>query len=239
MCFSTPSGAAPLVLWSGTLDLLSCPHHKSCGCQLASFEQNTYIDLTCDKSSEIESCQRGFPVFYENVKRTMYDKCWRAQGEFAGGIQNSASLYKRQSSAQGQCRLQFGAQGDVTGSAVPDLHRSTSVRQMQRGLFAHNSSLFRGKRTGDDKLVTAMQMLVTDIGGHSIRLLARNVKGVSPQSVVLDVTCVSADRSCAHVSFSTWLSTLSSAWVIQHNAHTVRHNLGRYALPTSGPLAHC
>ena len=239
LCFTTPGGAAPLVaLWTGNLDLLSCPYGKSCGCQLASLEQNTYVDLTCDKTSKIQSCERDFPDFYENVKRAMYDKCWQTQGEFAGGIHNSDSLCKRQPVAQDRCRLQFGAQGGVTGNTVHNLHGRTSVKQIQQGLFSQNSSLFRAKRTGDDKLVTALQILATDIGGHSIRFLARRVGNSASRSVALDVTCVSAGRSCAQVAFSTWLSTVASAWAIQHNAHMVRHNLGRYALPQSGPLAH-
>jgi len=239
LCFSTPSGAAPLVaLWAGTLDLLSCPHGKSCGCQLASLDENTYVDLTCDKSTEIKSCERDFPVFYENVNRAMYNKCWLTQGEFAGGIQNSASLCKRQPPVLDQCRLMFGAQGGVTGRTTTDLHRHGHVENIQRGLFSHNSSLFRGTRVVDPTMPVALQMLATDIGGHSVRLLARSVGGTSSRSAVLDVTCVSAGKSCVEVPFSTWLSTVASAWAIQHNAHTVRHNLGRYSLPTTGSIAH-
>jgi hypothetical protein len=239
LCFATPGGASPLVaLWAGTLDLFSCPHGKSCGCQLASLEQNTYVDLTCDKSSEIESCKRDFPVFFENVKRAMYDKCWQTQGEFAPGVQNSAGLCNRVPTVPDKCRLEFGAQGGVSGSAMPDLHRRTLVERVQQGLFAQNSSLLRGKRVVDERLVTALQMLATDIGGHSIGLLARPVGSAASRSVVLDVACVSAGRSCAEVSFSTWLSTVASSWAVQHNAHNLRHNLGRYALPTSASLVH-
>lgn len=236
LCFATPGGAAPLLaLWAGTLDLLSCPNGKSCGCQVASMEQNTYMDLTCDKSSEIKSCENDFPVFYENVKRGMYDKCWKAQGEFVGGIQNSASLCKKQPSETEQCRLLFGAQGGVTGSAVPNLQQRKSVESLQRGLFAGNNSVFRGTRVRD---LTALAMLDTDLGGHSIRLLVRHVGSPVSRGAVLDVACVSAGRSCAEVSFSTWLSTITSAWAIQHNTHAVRHNVGKYMLPTVGAIPH-
>jgi hypothetical protein len=85
LCFVTPGGAAPLMpLWSGTLDLQSNPSGKSCGCQLATFDTTSTVDLTCDKSTEIDNCRPDFPAFWENAKRAMLDKCWRTQGDLVG-----------------------------------------------------------------------------------------------------------------------------------------------------------
>jgi hypothetical protein len=242
LCFSTPGGAAPLVpLWSGTLDLQSCPHGKSCGCQLASAEQSTFVDLTCDRSTDIRSCEREFPAFYANVKRAMYEKCWLTQGDVVGvgpyEQMRGGSLCSRQPAAAEQCRMSFGAQGGVTGRARDDLHRHTTVDRIQEGLFSPNSTLFRGARATDDSQVTALRLLATDIGGHSIRMLARPLGGKMSGKTVLDVACVSAGRSCAEVPFSTWLSTVAGAWADQHNAHTMRHNLERYA-PAATAVAH-
>jgi hypothetical protein len=242
LCFSTPGGAAPLSpLWSGTLDLQSCPHGKSCGCQLASVEQSTFVDITCDRSTDIGSCEAEFPEFYTNVKRAMYEKCWLTQGDVVGAgayeQMRGGSLCSRQPVPAEQCRTSFGAQGGVTGRARADLYRRTTVDSVQEGLFATNSTLFRGTHATDESQVTALRLLATDIGGHSIRMLARSVGGATSRATVLDVACVSAGRSCAEVPFSTWLSTVASAWAVQHNAHTLRHNLEGYA-PTPAKFAH-
>jgi hypothetical protein len=233
LCFSTPSGAAPLTaLWTGSLDLRSCPHGRSCGCQLASLQPSTYVDLTCDGSTDIASCSRDFPAYTDGVSRGMYEKCWRTQGEFAAGAAD-AGLCGRTPEVATQCRLRFGALGGITGSTASDLHKKSRVERTQEGLFSANSSLFRGERANDPATVTALKFLATDIGGHSMRLLARQAGG----GAALDVTCVSAGRSCTEAAFSTWLPTISSAWAIAHNAHALRHNLGRYTVPSSEPLA--
>ncbi len=243
LCFSTPGGAAPLgPLWSGTLDLQSCPQGRSCGCQLASAEASTFVDLTCDQSTDIRSCEREFPAFVENVQRAMYDRCWQTQGDVVsvGSYEQmqGGSLCSRQPAAAEQCRAPFGAQGGVRGLAQADLHRRTPVGSEQLGLFAPNSTLFRGERADDATRVTALRLLATDIGGHSVRLLARAVGSAASRSAVLDVACVSAGRSCAEVPFSTWLSTVAAAWAVQHDAHTARHNLERYAPDAQGGRAH-
>jgi hypothetical protein len=234
LCFATPGGAAPLMpLWSGLLDLQSCPSGKSCGCQLASQDVTTAFDLTCDKSTEIDSCKGDFPAFYEHAKRAMYDKCWRLQGELVGVRQyeqmHDGNLCSRQPASVDTCALHFGAQGRVLGRTRNDLHRRATVRRVQQGLFSPNNTLFRGRAVADAMEITAMQLLPTDIGGHSIGLVARFVGGKTSRSAVLDVACVAAGKSCLDTSFSTWLSTVAGAWAVQHNAHTVRYKLGNVA----------
>ncbi len=64
------------------------------------------------------------------------------------------------------------------------------------------STLFRGQHSVDPTEVTGLRLIVTDIGGHSIRFLDRSVGNSVSRSVVIDVTCVSVGRSCAEVSFS-------------------------------------
>jgi hypothetical protein len=245
LCFSTPAGAAPLLpLWTGMLDLQSCPHGKSCGCQLSASEQSTFVDLTCDKSAEIDSCARDFPVFYENARRAMYDKCWHMQGDFMGVAQyeqmKDGGLCSMKPVHTQRCDLEFGAHGRVKGSVASDLHGRTTVRRRQAGLFAATSTLFRRNGNVDLSEVTALQLLDTDIGGHSMRFAARYVGSRSSRSAVLDLTCVSAGKSCSQTEFSNWLSTIESSWAAQHNAHTVRQHLENNTVPASGRVHwHC
>jgi len=239
LCFSTPDGAAPLIpLWSGMLDLQSCPHGESCGCQLSASELYSIVDLTCDRSTNIDSCKADFPSFDEHVKRAMYDKCWQMQGNVVSVAQyeqmRGGSLCSRKPAPVASCALPFGAQGRVSGITTADLHSSTPVERVQAGLFAETNTLFHGKAAPDVDKPTALRMLATDIGGHSIRFLARYIGRARSRTAVLDLTCVSAGRRCVHVAFSNWLSTIASSWAVQHNAHTSRNNLEQYATPAAG-----
>jgi len=233
LCFATPTGAAPLMpLWSGMLDLQSCPNGKSCGCQLGAAQDSTFVDLTCDKSADLKSCEQAFPVFYDSVKRAMYDKCWLAQGEFASVAQHEqmpgGNLCSRTPAPESTCRLEFGAQGRATGQPRHDLQRRSTVDRVQRGLFAANSTLFRDPATGATE-VTALGLLDTDIGGHSLRFHARWIGRDTERSAVLDLTCVSAGQSCSQASFGTpWLPTIASEWAVQHSAHRLRHRLDEW-----------
>ncbi len=113
------------------------------------------------------------------------------------------NLCRRQPSSTDTCALRFGAQGRVVGRARADLHRRQTVRRVHQGLFAPNNTMFRGRASGDDSEVTALRLLQTDIGGHSIGLVVRFVGSQASHSTVLDVACVAAGRSCTDVSFST------------------------------------
>jgi hypothetical protein len=45
LCFNTPEGAAHLFpLWSGGLDLQSCPYGESCGCQISTGEFDSFVE---------------------------------------------------------------------------------------------------------------------------------------------------------------------------------------------------
>ena len=238
LCFATPNGAAPLLpLWTGLLDLQSCPYGKSCGCQLSASEQGTFIDLTCDKSIDIDSCAREFPAFSDNAKRAMYDKCWHMQGDTVSVAQyeqmKSGSLCNMRPEDSQKCNLEFGAHGRVRGNVAGDLHGHIAVRRVQTGLFAASSILFRRTGNVEHSEVTALQLLQTDIGGHSIRFAVRYIGSRSLRSAVLDMTCVSAGKSCTESLYSNWLSTIDTTWAVQHNAHKIRHHLENYTLPLS------
>jgi hypothetical protein len=47
MCFKTPTGAAYLrPLWTGNLDLQSCPFGESCGCETSSDGPVSFFDIS-------------------------------------------------------------------------------------------------------------------------------------------------------------------------------------------------
>ena len=112
ICFRTPAGAAPLMpVLSGMLDLQSCPNGKSCGCQLSASQLSTFVDLTCDKSRDMQSCENEFPIFYGNVKRGMYEKCWLQQGDVVSIAQyeqmTDGSFCSRKPVQAQTCRLEL------------------------------------------------------------------------------------------------------------------------------------
>ena len=238
ICFATPHGAAPLMpLWSGMLDLQSCPGGQSCGCQLSASQQNTFVDITCDKSRDMHSCESDFPTFYRDVKRDMYEKCWLLQGDVVSVAQHEqmddSNLCNKLPAQAETCTIAFGAQGRVQGRAIPDLHSASATAYIQVGLFAKNSTLFRGAYEGivDGTTVTALRLLPTDIGGHSLKFSVREVGSGSTPVAMLDLVCVSAGKSCVEQVFSRWLSNIQFLWSLQHNTNKKRMKLG--ARPTT------
>ena len=243
ICFTTPEGAAPLMpLWSGMLDLQSCPNGKSCGCQLSASQQNTLVDLTCDRSPDMQSCESEFPTFYRDVKRGMYEKCWLQQGDVVSVSQyeqmDDGNLCNRQPAQAQACSLAFGAQGRVKGRGIPDLHSATAIANIQAGLFTGNSTLFRGAYEGivDRTTVTALQLLQTDIGGHSLKFRVREVGSGSTTSAMLDLVCVSAGKSCVDEEFSTWFANIQYLWTLQHSTNKKNMKLGPRPTTASATL---
>jgi len=80
LCFKTISGAAYLrPLWTGDLDLQSCPFGESCGCETSSDGPVSFFDISCDRSSSMQSCEAEFPTFYSAVTTRMYEECHTKQ----------------------------------------------------------------------------------------------------------------------------------------------------------------
>jgi hypothetical protein len=76
MCFKSASGATRLApIWSGQLDVQSCPFGKSCGCETTTSSAQSYMDITCDGSDSMLSCATDFPAFYAEVHSKMYEDC--------------------------------------------------------------------------------------------------------------------------------------------------------------------
>ncbi len=74
MCFKTSTGVAYLrPLFTGNLDLQSCPFGESCGCETSRDGPVSFFDITCDRSSSMESCEAEFPTYYTAVMATMYE----------------------------------------------------------------------------------------------------------------------------------------------------------------------
>jgi hypothetical protein len=231
LCFNTPEGASRLFpLWSGSLDLQSCPHGEACGCQVSSEEFDTFMDLTCDNSQSIESCAADFPLFYESVKRSMYENCWSEQGRVVSVAQyeqmKQGNLCSRVPQSQ-TCNTAFGSQGRARGRPAGDLHSIYEVRSIQTGLFDPGNTLFRSETTADDAQVTAIQLLVSDIGGHSIAFKVREIGSGKFKNVVMDVTCVSAGLSCKTAHPTIWLRNTRNTWAMQHNLYVRTNNVNR------------
>ena len=231
LCFDTPEGAAHLFpLWSGELDLQSCPHGDSCGCQMSTEGFDTFVDLTCDNSQSMESCAGNFPLFYDNVKRAMYDNCWSEQGRVVSVAQyeqmKPGNLCSRKPQSE-TCNVAFGSQGRVQGKAAVDLHKISEIKSTQAGLFDPDNTLFRAESSPDPTEVTAMQLLSSDIGGHSMAFMVKEIGSFKLKSVVMDLTCVSAGVSCKSTHPTNWLRNIRSAWSVQHNLYVRNSNLNR------------
>ena len=240
LCFSTPEGAARLFpLWSGGLDLQSCPYGDSCGCQISTQEFDTFFDLTCDNSQSMESCKDNFPIFYDKVMEKMDMNCWREQGRVVSVSQYEQMKLGNLCSRTPQsatCTVALGSQGGVVGRAADDLHKIYEVTRTQTGLFDPASTLFRAERTPDPTQVTAIQLLRSDIGGHSIAFKVWEIGSGRLKNVVMDVTCVSAGLSCKATHPTIWLRNIRNAWSMQHNLYVRSNNVNR---DSSGAHWHC
>lgn len=222
LCFKTSAGAAYLrPLWTGDLDLQSCPFGASCGCETSRDGPLSFFDVTCDSSSSMESCKNEFPTYYSTVTRRMYDDCVTQQNKPVALTQyeqmKTGNLCQQMPSDASVCSRAFGAQGRVRGRATGDLHVREQVQQVQIGLFDAASTLLQGLVSTAEN-VTAIRLLGTDIGGHSIGFSAYTLgrRNSGSQQFVLDITCVSAGRSCEEPKMSRWLSQAPEAWRTQH-----------------------
>ena len=222
LCFKTPSGAAYLrPLWTGNLDLQSCPFGESCGCETSQDGPVSFFDVSCDRSSSMESCRNEFPTFYTTVTTAMYDDCHTKQNKPVSVTQyeqmKTGNLCLQIPKESSDCSRDFGAQGRMRGRAMRDLHAQEDVQQVQSGLFDAGSTIFQGVPTAAEN-VTAARLLGTDIGGNSVGFsvytLGRRNSG--SQQIVLDITCVSAGRSCREPQVRRWLSQAREAWRTQH-----------------------
>jgi hypothetical protein len=238
LCFKTSAGAAYLrPLWTGDLDLQSCPFGESCGCETSSDGPVSFFDISCDSSSSMESCRSNFPTYYTTVTTRMYEQCYKEQNKPVTLTQyeqmKAGNLCQQKPSDGTVCSRAFGTQGRVRGRATSDLHLRHEVQEVQIGLFDAASTILKGVPSTAEN-VTAIRLLGTDIGGHSIGFsvytLGRRNSGT--QQIVLDVTCVSAGRSCKEPRSSRWLSQTREAWRVQHLRFLAR------SVPTAQDTTH-
>ena len=222
LCFKTLTGAAYLrPLWTGDLDLQSCPFGASCGCETSRDGPLAFFDVSCDSSSSMESCKREFPTYYAAVTTSMYADCVAQQNKPVTLTQyeqmKTGNLCQQAPSAAGACARAFGAQGRVRGRATGDLHLRHDLQQVQLGLFDAASTLLQGVASTDEN-VTAIRLLGTDIGGHSIGFSVYTLgrRNSASQQFVLDVTCASAGRTCRDPQVRRWLAQAPEAWRTQH-----------------------
>ena len=222
MCFRTTTGAAYLrPLWTGNLDLQSCPFGESCGCETSRDGPVSFFDISCDRSGSMQSCEAEFPTYYDAVTTRMYEDCHTKQNKPVSIAQyeqmKTGNLCLQTPASASACPRDFGAQGRMRGRATRDLHVEEAVLRVQSGLFDSGSTIFQGMPSESDN-VTAVRLLGTDIGGHSIGFSAYTLgrRNSGSQQVVLDLTCVSAGRSCRDPTMRKWLSQARDAWRTQH-----------------------
>jgi hypothetical protein len=181
----------------------------------------SFFDISCDRSSSMQSCEAEFPTFYTAVTTDMYEECHTKQNQPVSISQyeqmRAGNLCQQTPPEVSDCRRAFGAQGRMRGRAVRDLHVQEAVQQVQSGLFDEESTIFHGMPAAVDN-VTAVRLLGTDIGGHSIGFSAYTLgsRNSGSQQTVLDVTCVSAGRSCRDPRMRKWLAQARGALRTQH-----------------------
>ena len=222
LCFKTTSGASYLrPLWTGDLDLQSCPFGATCGCETSRDGPVSFFDVSCDSSSSMQSCKDDFPAFYSTVTTTMYEDCHTQQNQPVSLSQYeqmiAGNLCLLAPSDGAVCSRAFGAHGRVRGRATGDLHVRENVQDVHAGLFDTRSSIFQGLSSAAEN-VTALRLLGTDIGGHSIAFSVHTLgrRDTGTEQIVLDLTCVSAGRSCTDAQMRRWLSQARETWRLQH-----------------------
>ena len=222
LCFKTPTGAAYLrPLWTGDLDVQSCPYGASCGCETSRNDALSFFDISCDGSSSMESCKKDFPTFYGTVTSSMYADCYEQQNKPVALSQYeqmiAGNLCQQAPGGAAECPREVGAHGRVRGRPAGDLHVREDVGQVQSGLFEAGSTIFQALPSAAEN-VTAVRLLGTDIGGHSVAFSVYTLgrKSAGPQQIVLDLTCISAGRSCRDPQMRRWLSQAPDAWRLQH-----------------------
>jgi len=223
LCFRTSTGAAYLrPLWTGGLDLQSCPFGESCGCETSQDDALSFFDVTCDGSISMQSCAKDFLTYYTAVTTGMYENCYTQQNKPVALKQfeqmKAGNLCDRKPPEQADlCPRAFGAQGRVRGRATTNLHSRDIVDAVQVGLFDVGSTILQGTPSTSEN-VTSVRLLGTDIGGHSIGFTVYTLgQRNSPSAqIVLDVTCVSAGRSCKDPQMRKWLPQAREVWRTQH-----------------------
>jgi hypothetical protein len=208
LCFKTTAGASYLrLLWTGDLDLQSCPFDVACGCETTRDDPFTFFDVSCDSSRSMESCRETFPAFYSTVTARMYDDCHTQQNQPVALSQYeqmvAGNLCQLAPDDGATCSRAFGAHDRVRGRVTGDLYVRETVQEVQTGLFDTGSSIFQGLASANEN-VTALRLIGTDIGGHSIAFSVHTLghRNSLTEQVVLDLTYVSAGRSCTHTQMS-------------------------------------
>lgn len=229
MCFKSVHGATPLApLWSGQLDVQSCPFGESCGCETTTGSSSVpYIDITCDGSDSLLSCSKDYPLFYEQVYTKMYAQDCASKQSRSVPLANyeqmkNGNLCSRRPRDTSICSTKFGAVGGVTGSAVHNLHEVDPVQYMQTGLFGNESRLLQGLLLTDTAHVHSIRLKNTDIGGQSIAVTVHEYGENTDTRLVMQVTCVSAGFHCRDKYITRWLQQTQALWKWQHSQYVSR-----------------
>ena len=229
MCFKSAGGATRLApIWSGQLDVQSCPFGKSCGCETTTSSAQSYMDITCDGSDSMLSCATDFPAFYAEVQSKMYEDCAAKQMDVVPLAQYeqliSGNLCAKRPRDPSTCTTKFGAVGGVLGKPVRDLHITPApkVSHFETGLFGSASSLLRGLLAKDTENITSIRLHETDIGGDSIAAKVVELGDEISGRLVMQITCVSAGSHCRGKYGSRWLQQTQDVWKWQHLQHVTR-----------------
>jgi len=134
------------------------------------------------------------------------------------------------------CMLRYSSFAGTTGEPVTDLNAQHTASK-QQGLWRFSNSIFRGSvLTPDDSaILQALQMLPTDIAGHSLGFQV-------DKNGLLGLHCVNllgdAQESC-RVSNQHWMHNLKDHWAWQHARQNTLWPTGAGSEPVSWTCPLC
>ena len=188
------------------------------GCDTYVRDELRLTDGRCLTESASQSCAERFPAFDRALSDRLPSFC-RAHGNevntgkrgtFRPGVKE---LCDRAPAAPAECLLRHGSFGGKVGMQVPDLD-TYHVTRKQIGLWKFSNSIFRGSvlREANAAHIEALQLLPTDIAGHSLGFTV----DASGQLVLHCVNLAGQALESCRVSNQHWMHNIEENWAWQH-----------------------
>jgi len=197
-------------------------------------------DGRCLTESASQTCADRFPFFDKALSSKLPAFCRAHANEVNTGRRGTlragvTELCDRTPDSPDQCLLRHGSFAGFLGSPVPDLN-SFHVTRKQQGLWKFSNSIFRGSvfREANADHIDALQLLPTDIAGHSLGF----VVDASGQLVLHCVNLVGVALESCLVSNQHWMYNLEEKWAWQHARQQALWpaNANTGAMPWTCPL---
>ena len=188
------------------------------GCDTYVRNSMRLIDARCLTTSSDESCKERFPEFDNALKEKLPPYCSTHQdtlstskrGTFRDGI---TELCDRRPSLPETCNRQQGTFAGSDGERQHNLEGERQLTTISHGLWKTSNSIFRGQvHRPVVSTVDALQILETDIAGHSLEFEI-------DEYGKLHLACVNLLRgvtATCDVSNRHWLHRIDEDWAWQH-----------------------